>query len=125
MACIFNTVVLDISAGITDSFEGRGLIRGGLIGGSTVLHSYLSLFARIEFRCADGLREGHALPARAAEGGAAVRAGAHALDQSLARGAGHGLGADQGPLPALGRLPRTRRELVLRPPSSARFVCVM
>ncbi len=33
MACVFNTVVLDLTAGITVSFEGRGLIReAGLIG---------------------------------------------------------------------------------------------
>ncbi len=38
MACIFSTAILDFSAGMTDSFEGRGLIRGGggLIGGFTV-----------------------------------------------------------------------------------------
>ncbi len=28
MACIFNTVLLDLSVAMTDSFEGRGLIRG-------------------------------------------------------------------------------------------------
>ncbi len=32
MAFILNTVSLDLTAGITVSFEGRGLIRGGLIG---------------------------------------------------------------------------------------------
>ncbi len=29
MACIFDTVLLDLAAGITVSFERRGLIRGG------------------------------------------------------------------------------------------------
>ncbi len=56
MACIFNAVLLDLSAGITDSFEGRlirggggysrGLIRGEvLIGGlfTSVLRVYRSL----------------------------------------------------------------------------------
>ncbi len=43
MACIFNTVLLDLSAAMTDSFEGRGaysrvggLFEGWLIGGFTV-----------------------------------------------------------------------------------------
>ncbi len=33
----FSTVLLDLSAAMTDSFEGRVLIRGGLIGGFTVI----------------------------------------------------------------------------------------
>ncbi len=39
MACIFNTVLLDLTAAMTDSFEGRGLIRGGggVIGGFTAI----------------------------------------------------------------------------------------
>ncbi len=32
MACIFNTVLLDLSAAMNDSFEGRGgLFEGGLL----------------------------------------------------------------------------------------------
>ncbi len=38
MACIFNTVLLDLSVAMTDSFEGRGAYsREGLIGGFTVI----------------------------------------------------------------------------------------
>ncbi len=38
MACIFNTVLLDLSAAMTDSFDGRGAYSrgGGLIGGFMV-----------------------------------------------------------------------------------------
>ncbi len=38
MACIFNAISLDLTAGMTDSFEGRGAYPrgGGLIGGFTV-----------------------------------------------------------------------------------------
>ncbi len=44
MACIFDTVLLDLSAAMTDSFEERGLIRGGLIGGFRVdLHNAVNL----------------------------------------------------------------------------------
>ncbi len=41
MACIFNSVLLDLTAGITDSFEGRGLI-----GGLTVFLEIPELFPR-------------------------------------------------------------------------------
>ncbi len=37
MACIFNTILFDLSAATTDSFEGMGAYsRGALIGGFTV-----------------------------------------------------------------------------------------
>ncbi len=51
MACIFNTVLLDLSAGINDSFEGRGLIRGRAligIGGCTYDACRVSLFIFVE-----------------------------------------------------------------------------
>ncbi len=39
VACIFNTVLIDLTAGITDSFEGRGGYSrgGGLTGGFITL----------------------------------------------------------------------------------------
>ncbi len=40
MACIFNTVLLDLSAALTDSFEGRGPIRGGGLIGAFTVHLY-------------------------------------------------------------------------------------
>ncbi len=45
MACIFNTVLLDLTAGNTDSFEGAGLIRGG---GGLYLRIYPNPISNIE-----------------------------------------------------------------------------
>ncbi len=41
MECIFNTVLLDLSATMTDSFEGRGLIRGGGLTGRFTVYWYV------------------------------------------------------------------------------------